>query len=211
MLHSAILTFNSLCVRTIACIPYFRFLVETQGTQTPIGFKTWFIQKILGFNRRAYWPVHFTSTVNVPGNVYAGIETCPGFMPGCYIQGIGKIYIGDYTQIASNVGIVSANHDVHDSRVHDHPKNVRIGKYCWIGMNSVILPGVELGNFTVVGAGSIVTKSFPDGFCVIAGNPARLIRLLDRSKCVEFRSPFEYNGYIPASKFEAFRKSSLNV
>ena len=45
-------------------------------------------------------------------------------------------------------------------------------------MNSVILPGVTLGDHTVVGAGSVVTKSFEQGYCVIAGNPARIIREL---------------------------------
>ena len=49
-------------------------------------------------------------------------------------------------------------------------------------MNSVILPGVVLGDHTVVGAGSIVTKSFEDGYCVIAGNPAKVIRTLDKEK-----------------------------
>ena len=49
-------------------------------------------------------------------------------------------------------------------------------------MNSVILPGVTLGEHTVVGAGSVVTKSFPDGHCVIAGNPAIIIRSLDGGK-----------------------------
>lgn len=43
-------------------------------------------------------------------------------------------------------------------------------------MNSVILPDVTLGDHTVVGAGSVVTKSFPDGYCVIVGNPARKLR-----------------------------------
>jgi acetyltransferase-like isoleucine patch superfamily enzyme len=38
-----------------------------------------------------------------------------------------------------------------------------------------ILPGVTLGDYTIVGAGSIVTKSFKDGYCVVAGNPARVI------------------------------------
>lgn len=45
-------------------------------------------------------------------------------------------------------------------------------------MNSVVLPGVSLGPHTVVGAGSVVTKSFPDGYCVVAGNPAKIIRRL---------------------------------
>ncbi|HCZ3018802.1 TPA: type 8 capsular polysaccharide synthesis protein Cap8J, partial [Staphylococcus aureus] len=48
--------------------------------------------------------------------------------------------------------------------------------YSWIGMNSVILPGVELGEHTIVGAGSVVTKSFPEGNVVIGGNPAKVIK-----------------------------------
>ena len=57
-------------------------------------------------------------------------------------------------------------------------KNVVIGTNSWIGMNSVILPGVKLGEKTVVGAGSVVTKSFEEGNIVIAGNPARVIKKL---------------------------------
>jgi acetyltransferase-like isoleucine patch superfamily enzyme len=53
---------------------------------------------------------------------------------------------------------------------------LRLGARCWVGMNSVILPGVELGENTIVGAGAVVTRSFPEGHCVIAGNPARKLR-----------------------------------
>ena len=51
-------------------------------------------------------------------------------------------------------------------------------KNCWIGFNAVILPGVILGDNTIVGAGSIVTKSFESGHCVIAGNPAKIIKYI---------------------------------
>ncbi|MFN6944458.1 MAG: acyltransferase [Cytophagaceae bacterium] len=173
--------------------------------------ETWFRQKILGYNREPYWPVHFTSTiVGDWRNVYCGIETCPGFSPGCYIQAIGKIYIGDYTQIAPNVGIISSNHALNDNR-GQLPEIVKIGKYCWVGMGSMILPGVELGDYTVVGAGSVVTKSFPDGYCIIAGNPAKVIKVLNKDECVTHRSNIEYNGYIASNKFEDFRKRYLNV
>lgn len=57
-------------------------------------------------------------------------------------------------------------------------KDVVIGSNCWIGMNAVILPGVVLGDRTIVGAGGIVTKSFPNGHCIIAGNPAKIIRTI---------------------------------
>jgi acetyltransferase-like isoleucine patch superfamily enzyme len=196
--------------KIVMSLPAFKFIKETKNTQTPITFKMWYNQRIRGNNRYCYWPTHASSLIVNPKNIYAGVETCPGYMPGCYIQGIGKIYIGDYTQIASNVGIISANHELYDNR-HHIPGNVTIGKYCWLGMGVLIMPGVVLGNNTVVGAGSVVTKSFPDGYCIIAGNPARLVRELDRDKCVEHKSDHEYNGYIPSQKFEEFRKRHLNI
>lgn len=57
----------------------------------------------------------------------------------------------------------------------DYFGRITIGDSCFIGMNSILLPGVELGERTIVGAGSVVTKSFPEGNVVIAGNPARVI------------------------------------
>lgn len=204
-------TFRSFWWWSIKSLPMTRFFYETRLTQTPITFSIWFLQKVIGFNRKAYWPVHFTSKVVGVKNIYAGIETCPGYSPGCYIQGIGKIYIGDYTQIAANVGIISANHNLYDNRQHTEVKPVRIGRYGWIGMNAIILPGVELGDFTVVGAGAVVTKSFPDGYCIIAGNPARIIKKLDEAECVEHQSEYEYYGYIPQSCFDDFRKNKLYV
>ena len=172
----------------------------------------WFRHKILnrGGNKHAYWPVHPTSKVTNPANIYAGIDTCPGYMGGCYIQGMGKIYIGDYTQIANNVTIISANHDLHDTRKHIIDE-VSIGKYCWIGSTVLVLPGVKLGDFTIVGAGSVVTKSFEDGYCVIAGNPAKVIKQLEKDKCTPFQNKVPYNGYIRSDRFEEFRKKKLNI
>lgn len=183
---------------------------KTRYTTAPITLRTIFFQKVLGFNREAYWPMHFTSVVNGVENIRIGVGTAPGLAPGCYIQGIGKMYIGDYTIIAPNVGIISANHDIYDYRKHNKGI-VKIGSYCWIGMNSVILPGVELEDFTIVGAGSVVTKSFKEGYCIIAGNPARLIKKLDKEKCARYKNRYEYYGYIKKNKFESFSKKYLEV
>ncbi len=168
----------------------------------------WFFQKILGFNRDVYWPVHFTSKINQYKNIVIGVDTSPGYEPGCYIQGIGKVFIGDYTQIAQNVGIISSNHDVYDNSKHLNSE-VRIGRYCWIGMNAIILPGVVLGDYTIVGAGSVVTKSFESGYKVIAGNPAKEIRQLDRKQCVDYAVDNEYIGFIKKSEFEDYRGKKL--
>jgi acetyltransferase-like isoleucine patch superfamily enzyme len=201
--------FNKFVLPVLLLIPAFKFIKETRNTQTPITFLTWFLQRVVGINYGPYWPMHFSSTL-VGGwrNVCAGIEVSPGLSHGCYIQALGKIKIGDYTQIAPNVGIISSNHSVEDNSKHVE-NSVEIGRYCWIGMGVVILPGVVLGDYTIVGAGSIVTKSFKEGYCVIAGNPAKPIRQLDPRKCTFHKSSFEYNGYIPAEKFEAFRKKYL--
>jgi acetyltransferase-like isoleucine patch superfamily enzyme len=195
----------------ILLIPYFRFVKETARSEVPISLSLWFRQKVLGFNKSAYWPMHHSSIVSYVQNICAGIDACPGYNPGCYIHGVNKIYIGDYTQIAPNVGIMSGNHDLYDFRIQTTGNPIIIGKYCWIGMGAVILPEVVLGDFTIVGAGAIVTKSFPEGHCVIAGNPAKKIKDLERDKCVPVKTQFPYNGYIRHEKFDEFRRKHLNV
>jgi acetyltransferase-like isoleucine patch superfamily enzyme len=183
---------------------------ETTGSQAPITLPMWFIQKVLGVNREAYWPMHFTSRVGCAHNILVGIASAPGWSPGCYIQGLGKIRIGDYSMLAANVGIISANHDPEDHSKHILGE-VNIGRYCWIGLGAVILPNVTLGDFTVVGANSVVTKSFPEGYCIVAGNPAKQIRKLAPEKCIAYREPHEYNGYITVSEFPIYRYEKLKV
>ena len=142
----------------------------------------WFQQKIRGKNRKAVWPVTNLSLVGEPDNL-AIDETSERVLmtPGLYLQCMdAKTVIGRRVYIAPNVGIITANHDLNDLSRHVPGKDVRIGDDCWIGMNAVILPGVVLGDRTVVGAGAVVTKSFPEGHCVVAGNPAKVIRDLNR-------------------------------
>lgn len=202
---------NSIYLKTTEIVPFLRPIHETYSTQTPITISMWFMQKVIGFNRQAYWPMHFTSQLGNFRNIYVGIESSPGYMPGCYIQGEAKTYIGDYTQIATNVGIINANHDCYENCKHTAAHEVSIGNYCWIGMNTVILPGVKLGDHTTVGANSVVTKSFVEGYCVIAGNPARKIKNLDPSLCIKYKSQYEYHGYIAHHLFEKYRSQNLNI
>lgn len=200
----------SVARRLLLLHPFFRFVKETENTQTPATLENWIVQNVVMRNTGPYWPIHPSSKVSNWRNVLAGVETSPGMMGGCYISAMDKIYIGDYTQIAPNVGIISGNHRAEDNRQFVLGE-VRIGAYCWIGMGAVILPGVTLGDFTVVAAGAVVTKSFPDGYCVVGGVPAAKIKDLKRDECVRHKSEHEYHGFIPKQQFEAFRKRHLNV
>jgi len=164
------------CIRAILRVPE---KVDTRSYLQYLFFKT-----IFRINSNVPWPVHFTSRVICPEKVKRGKCVYPGDMPGCYIQAINGIEIGDYSIFAPNVGLISANHDPRNLDRHLPAPPIRIGKHCWIGMNAVILPGVELGDHTIVGAGSVVTQSFPEGFCILGGIPARIIRKLSPEELI---------------------------
>lgn len=124
------------------------------------------------------FPASYRSHISNPQNISLHPDDLNNLQsPGIYLQNfMGRIVIGKGSYIAPNVGIITANHDPENLDSHLPSGDVHIGEKCWVGMNAVILPGVILGNGTIVGAGSVVTKSFPDGSCVIAGNPARMLR-----------------------------------
>ncbi len=88
------------------------------------------------------------------------------------------IYVGDYTMFAPNVTLATGTHPVDPSlreKGYQYNLPIHIGKCCWIGAGAVILPGVTIGDNTVVGAGSVVTRDLPANV-VAFGNPCRVIR-----------------------------------
>lgn len=137
-------------------------------------------RNILRLGRPHPFPVGLGVTISNSRNLIFHPDDLNNFqVNGTYFQNVyASITIGKGTYIAPNVGLITANHDIHDLDSHTCGKPIRIGNSCWIGMNSTILPGVILGERTIVGAGSVVTKSFPEGKCIVAGNPARIIRTL---------------------------------
>lgn len=109
-------------------------------------------------------------------NIYAGKNLYINF--DCVILDVAKVIIGDNCFIAPQVGIYTATHPINAQERNsgvEYGKQITIGNNCWIGGRAVINPGVTLGDNVVVGAGSVVTKSF-DSNVVIAGNPAKVIK-----------------------------------
>lgn len=143
-------------------------------------WKNFIHQKIFRINSRVPFPVSPNITIGNIKNLHFDVDDLNNFQHfGCYYQCYrGNIFIGKGTYIAPNVGIITENHDINNLDSHEEAKDVIIGEKSWIGMNSVLLPGVELGPKTIVGAGSVVTKSFKEGNCVVVGNPARILRRL---------------------------------
>lgn len=88
------------------------------------------------------------------------------------------IYVGDYTMFGPNVIVATAGHPIVPTlreKGYQFNMPVHIGKNCWIGAGVIILPGINIGDNVVVGAGSVVTKDIPSNV-VAFGNPCKVIR-----------------------------------
>ena len=104
-------------------------------------------------------------------------------MNNCLMMSAGGITIDDDVMIAANVQLITNNHDPYD-RLLLHCKPVHICRDAWIGAGSSIMPGVTVGEYAIVGAGSIVTKDVPP-YAVVVGSPAKVIKYLDKEKFVQ--------------------------
>lgn len=135
---------------------------------------------ILRLGPKVPFPVALGCTISDPSRIYFHPDDLNNFQTnGTYFQcAFADIHLGCGCYIAPNVGIITANHDPLHLDRHLPGQDVVLGDHCWIGMNSVVLPGVVLGEHTVVAAGSVVTKSFPGGFCILAGTPAKVVKYL---------------------------------
>lgn len=119
----------------------------------------------------ANWAGHF---VHLGRNVYANF--------GLTLVDDAPIYIGDYTMIGPNVTIATGSHPISPElrqRNYQYNASVHIGRVCWLGAGVIVLPGVSIGDGSVIGAGSVVTRDIPAGV-VAVGNPCRVVRRISQ-------------------------------
>lgn len=102
----------------------------------------------------------------------------------------GKVYIGDKTMVGPSVTICTTGHPVYPlyrELVAHYSLPIHIGRNVWIGSNAVILPGVTIGDNSIIGAGSVVTKDIPENV-VAVGNPCKVMReITERDREYYFR------------------------
>lgn len=115
----------------------------------------------------ANWGGHH---VHFGNNVYANF--------GLTMVDDTHIYVGDCTMFGPNVVVATAGHPINPelrAQAYQFNMPVHIGRNCWIGAGALIMPGVTIGDNSVIGAGSVVTKDIPANV-VAVGNPCKVLR-----------------------------------
>lgn len=132
------------------------------------------IQELLNTNKEVWIESPFRCDYGY--NIHIGDNFYANF--GCVILDCNLVKIGDNVKFGPNVQVYAATHPI-DPKKRISGKEmaypITINDNVWIGGSSIILPGVIIGNNTVIGAGSIVTKNIPDNV-VAVGNPCHVIR-----------------------------------
>ena len=111
-------------------------------------------------------------------NVHVGKNVAINF--NCTFVDDGEIFIGDDCMIGPGCNLATSVHPI-SPRLRRHKlqynKPIHIGNNVWFGAGVTVLPGITVGDNAIVGAGSVVTKDVPAN-AIVAGNPARLIRMI---------------------------------
>ncbi len=114
----------------------------------------------------------------------------------CVILDCAPVVIGSNVMFAPNVSLFTAGHPIHAeprNAGYEYAFPIHVGNNVWIGGNTVVNPGVSIGDNTVIGAGSVVTKDIPANV-VAVGNPCRVIRLITEEDRAYYFRKLRFDG-----------------
>lgn len=136
----------------------FKGLLKRLGRKVLIDYKTYF---------------------RYPGKISIGDHVA--INRGCelyasFLVASGYITLGNHVTLSPNVKMYTIGHDYSRLGLPDIAGPIVVGDYAWIGGNSIVLPGVTIGEGAVIGAGSVVTRDIPP-YSVAVGNPAKVIKM----------------------------------
>ena len=150
------------------------------------------LTRLLGSRGKSIWmeaPIHFAygSNTHMGDHVYANFNLT--------VVDDGECHIGNYVMFAPNVVISTTGHPLHPSfrdKGAQFSLPVVIKDHVWIGSNVTIMPGVTIGENSVIGAGSVVTKDIPDNV-VACGVPCRVMREINENDKIYYRPGMKIN------------------
>jgi len=147
---------------------------------TPKFFNPWriFVLKLFGANLSGMPFIHSTARIQIPWNLTMKHRACLGECANAY--SLGKIKILEGATIAQEAYLCTGTHDFNDPSLQLITKPIMVGKNAFIGARAMILPGVCIGDHSIVGAMSVVPKDVPN-HQIVAGNPAKKIGERPRS------------------------------
>ena len=131
-----------------------------------------FCYRLAGVKIGAGSTLHMGTRFYKPANIRIGKDTIIG--EGAVLDGRAPLRIGDHVDLATEVMIYNAQHDVHSEDFHAETGEVTIEDYVFIGPRVTILPGVIIGKGAVVAAGAVVTKNV-EPLTIVGGVPAKVI------------------------------------
>ncbi len=127
------------------------------------------------FGAKVAWTanIHSSAKIEYPWNLSMGHLSSLG--ENCWVYAMNKISIGSKTCIDKNVFLITGSHDISSSTFDLITKPINIGDNVWITTGCYILPGISIGNFSVVATNSVVVTNINDN-SVVGGNPAKFIK-----------------------------------
>lgn len=148
------------------------FMIHLISSNVPSHILRKYVFTIDGVKIGRNSTIHMGCRFFYPKGIKIGQDTIIG--GNAFLDGRGKLIIGDHVDIASEVMIYNSEHDINDPKFEAISDSVEIEDYVFIGPRAIILPGVKIGKGAVIAAGCVVTKDVPQ-FSIVGGVPGKII------------------------------------